>query len=125
VAASLILQPFTSIILVDNGAAQLTLQGIQPSFSAASEAQDFTLILLGTGFSTNSVVRWNGVARPTVFVNSTRLSAAISAADVSALGDIPVTVWDPIPGPGGTETQPVLFHVVEVVYQGYLPMIGR
>lgn len=124
VAASLILQPFTSKILVDNGAAQLTLQGIQPAFSIPAEAQNFNLTVIGTGFTANSVVRWNGVNRPTVFVNSTRLSAAISTADVSALGDIPVTVWDPA-GPGGTETQPVLFHVVEVVYEGYLPVIGR
>ena len=83
VVGSLTLQPFTSKVLVDNGLAQLSLLGIQPSLAAAGEAQDFTLTLIGSGFTANSVVRWNGADRPTVYESSYRLSAAISAADVS------------------------------------------
>ena len=41
-----------------------------------------TLTVTGSGFISASVVRWNGVARPTTFVSGTSLQAAISAADI-------------------------------------------
>ena len=119
------MQPFTSKILVDNGPAPLTLLSIHPALFDVDEAADFTLTVNGTGFTTNSVVRWNGSDRPTTFVSGTRLTAAIYAADVSAIGDIPVTVYDPYPLPSGTETSPIMFHVVESVFDIYLPVISR
>jgi len=122
VVGSLTLQPFTSKILVDNGAALLTLQRISPVFFDGSKAADFTLTAYGSGFTTSSVVRWNGSDRLTVFASSTRLTATIDAADVSALGDYPVTVRDPLPAPGGSETAPVTLHVVTTVYDLYLPL---
>jgi hypothetical protein len=87
-----------------------------------AEATDFTLTVNGTGFTPDSEERWNGGARPTVFVNTTRLTAAISAADVSTIGVYPVTVRDPFPAPGGTETPAVIFHVVAAVFDVYLPL---
>jgi len=76
-----------------------------PGFFDVDEAADFTLTVNGSGFTASSVVRWNGSDRPTTFVSSTRLTAAIAAADVSAIADIPVTVFDPAPPPGGTLTR--------------------
>jgi hypothetical protein len=120
---SLTLQPFSSKILVDNGPAPLNLFGIVPIFFDVDEAADFTLTVNGSGFTTGSVVRWNGSNRPTTFVSSTRLTAAIYAADVSTIADIPVTVYDPYPLPGGTLTLPVMLHVVESISQLYLPAV--
>ena len=60
---------------------------------------DFTLSVFGTGFSTASVVEWNGSARPTTVVG-TALSAQISAGDVAAAGSVAVTVSNPAPGGG-------------------------
>ena len=125
VIGSLTLQPFTSRILVDNGPAPLTLRGIYPSLIDVDEAAEFTLTVTGYGFTHDSVVRWNGSDRPTTFVSDTRLTAAIDALEVSALGEFPVTVFDPEPAPSGTETAPVMFHVVELVYDIYLPVISR
>jgi len=125
VAGSLTLQPFTSRILVDNGAAQLTLQSIHPALIDVRKAGDFTLSVSGTGFTPNSVVRWNGSDRPTAFISSTRLTAAIGAADVSATGIVPVTVRDPLPPPGGSETAPVMLYIVSEVTDSYLPIIAR
>ena len=125
VVGSLTLQPFTSKVLVDNGAAPLTLISITPDLSAAGDAANFTLYVSGWGFTSNSLVRWNGSDRSTVFVNPTSLTATISAADVSTIGDYPVTVWDPLPAPGGTETQAVMFHVVTTVYELFLPITSR
>ncbi len=125
VAGSLTLQPFTSMILVDNGAAALTLLSISPALMDVDDAANLTLSVSGTSFTNNSVVRWNGSNRPTTFISDTRLSAAIEAADVSVLGGFPVTVYDPGPVPAGTETAPIYFHVVEAVFEEYLPLIGR
>ncbi len=120
---SLTLQPFSSKILVDNGPAPLNLFGIVPIFFDVDEAADFTLTVNGSGFTTGSVVRWNGGDRPTTFVSGTRLTAAITAANVSTVADIPVTVYDPSPLPGGTLTPPVMLHVVESISQLYLPAV--
>jgi hypothetical protein len=61
----------------------------------------FSLTVNGSAFVPASEVRWNGVVRPTTFVSSTQLRAAIGAADVSAIGTAQVTVFSPAPG-GGT-----------------------
>ena len=76
-----------------------------------------------TEFTPNSEVRWNGAARPTTFVSNSQLTAAISAADVSTVADIQVTVYDPIAEPGGAETAPLTFQVVESISRIYLPVI--
>jgi hypothetical protein len=68
------------------------------SVPAASPA--FTLTVNGTGFVTSSVVNWNGAPRTTTFVSATQLRAAITAADVAAVGQSSVTVSTPAPGGG-------------------------
>ncbi len=71
------------------------------------------------------MVRWNGSDRPTALVSSTRLTATIAAADVSVVGDFPVTVYDPAPAPGGAVTPPQMFRVVETILQVYLPVVQK
>jgi hypothetical protein len=66
---------------------------------------DFQLKLSGTGFVSESVVQWNGTPRPTTFISPSELDAAITAADITALGQAQVTVFNPSPG-GGTATHP-------------------
>lgn len=61
----------------------------------------FALMVNGTGFVPNSVVRWNGADRTTTFVSNRKVTAAISAADIAAEGAAVVTVFSPTPG-GGT-----------------------
>jgi hypothetical protein len=77
-----------------------TLATIVPS-SAVAGGAPFVLTTSGTGFRPNSVVRWNGSDRATVFVSTTELRALISGADISSSGDALVTVFSPSPG-GGT-----------------------
>ncbi len=64
-------------------------------------APAFTLRVLGSGFVSSSVVRWNGSDRPTTFVNSSELRTSIPASDIAAPGTAQVTVFNPAPG-GGT-----------------------
>jgi hypothetical protein len=40
---------------------------------------------------------------------------------MSAVGEYPVTVYDP----AGGETAAIMFYVWEEVYEDYLPMVGR
>jgi hypothetical protein len=79
-----------------------TETSLSPSSETAGDSA-FTLTVTGTNFVSTSVVQWNGSARPTTFVSSTTLKAAISAADIANGGVVPVTVMNPAPG-GGTSS---------------------
>lgn len=69
-----------------------TIGALNPASRIAGSGA-FTLVVTGTGFSTGSVVRWNGAARTTTFISSTEVRAAISATDVAASGSAAVTVF--------------------------------
>jgi len=77
-----------------------TLLLLTPS-SAVAGTSAFTLTLDGSGFVPSSVVRWNGTARTTTFVNGGRVRAAITASDIATPGTAEVTVFNPTPV-GGT-----------------------
>ena len=55
----------------------------------------FTLTVDGANFVSGATVLWNGATRTTTFVNATRVTAAITAADIAAAGSVPVTVRNP------------------------------
>ncbi len=124
---SITLEPFTSLVLVDDGATGLQLWSIAPGVWPVDAPADFTLTVQGVGFTASSVVRWNGAARPTTFVSALQLTAAISAADVSGTGAmpilVPVTVYDPAGVP--TETPPLNFYLVAGIQRTYLPLVMR
>jgi DNA-binding beta-propeller fold protein YncE len=67
--------------------------------------QAFTLTVYGLNFVASSVVRWNGIDRPTTVVISwccgPLLTAQIPASDLAAAGTAAVTVFNPALG-GGT-----------------------
>lgn len=86
--------------LVDNPLP--TVGSISPSTVTAGGSA-FTLNVLGSGFVGASVVRVDGVGRPTSRVNSTQLAAQISAGDVGTVGSRAVTVFNPAPGGGASQ----------------------
>ncbi len=69
----------------------------------------FTLTVNGTGFVSGAVIMWNGSARSTTFVNGTQLTAAILASDITAASLVFVSVSNPAPGGGYSNS--VLFSV--------------
>jgi uncharacterized protein (TIGR03437 family) len=77
-----------------------TISSLLPASATAGTAA-FALTVNGTGFLNGSVVNWNGTSRGTAFVSATQLLAAITAADIAAVGTGQVTVSNPAPG-GGT-----------------------
>jgi hypothetical protein len=62
-----------------------------------------TLTITGSGFNGFSVAQWNGSAKPTTVVSTTKLKATIPAADLAAAGTAQVAVFTPAPG-GGTSS---------------------
>jgi YVTN family beta-propeller protein len=77
-----------------------TITTISPNATPAGGAA-FTLTINGTNFVEDSRVSFGGSAPATTFVNSTQLTAAISAASIASIGTMAVTVINPAPG-GGT-----------------------
>jgi hypothetical protein len=60
-----------------------------------------TLTVFGTKFTPTSVVRWNGSDRVTTYINSGKLTAVITTADLATASIANVTVFNPETG-GGT-----------------------
>ncbi len=81
----------------------------------------FTLGVNGANFVNGAVVRWNGSDRPTTFVSSTRVNAAISAADAANAGTAQITVFNPAPG-GGTSNASVF--TINAVQMNPLPVLN-
>jgi YVTN family beta-propeller protein len=82
------------------------IEVLYPSCAPAGEqlvdATDNLLTVVGDNFVPDSVVRWNGSDRPTTGNGSINgLTAQISASDIAAAGTAQVTVFNPAPG-GGT-----------------------
>ena len=63
---------------------------------------------MGKNFVNSSAVQWNGSARTTTFVSSTQLQAAITAADIAAIGAAKVTVAYPLAN-GGVSSASTFF----------------
>ena len=87
--------------------------------SAAIPGGDsFTLTVTGSYFVEGSIVRWNGEDRPTTYVNSTSINAQIAPADIAAGGAAAITVFNPTPGGGISNSIP--FPIIN-----YSPVYGQ
>jgi hypothetical protein len=78
-----------------------SVTSLSPNFAGAGGTA-FTLMVNGSNFISTSVVQWNGVSRPTTFMSSTVLQAAIPASDIAAVGTATVSVVTPAPGGGAS-----------------------
>ena len=79
------------------------ITSLSPATATAGGAT-FTLTVTGSGFVNGAVVRWNGANRPTTFVSDTQLTAAIPATDIAAAGTASITVFNPAPGGGASNS---------------------
>jgi|GEM_PF-2178340 len=77
------------------------ISSLQPAQVTAG-GPAFALTLSGSSFASGSVVRWEGLDRPTTFLSGTQLRASIAAADITATGSRAVTVVNP----GGSTSVP-------------------
>src|SRR6266513_1581015 len=95
---------------------QPTISQLTPSSAIAASA-DFTLNVSGTNFVNSSTVQWNGAPRITTFVSPTQLQAAITAADVAAIGVSQITVSNP--AASGDNSNPSTFFTGSFGGPGY------
>jgi hypothetical protein len=95
------------------------LNEITPAMSMKNNPGAFTMELMGSGFSSSSIVYFNGNVRATTFVSDSILNAAILAADVSAAGNFPLWVSD-----GTTNSDTLMFSVVENLPNEILPIMN-
>ncbi len=76
-----------------------TITNVSPSEITVG-GPSFTLTVFGSNFVSGSVVRWNGGDQATAFVNSSQITAQIPAANIGTTGTVVVTVFNPAPGGG-------------------------
>jgi len=91
-----------------SGSLPFAVKNLKPSItslfpsSAIVGGSTFTLTVNGKDFVSTSVVDWAGSPRATTFVNSTKVTATINAADIASTGTFKVTVTNPAPGGGSS-----------------------
>jgi hypothetical protein len=91
-----------------------TLGGILPHTTTPG-GPGFVLTALGSNYTSNSVIQWNGFDRATTYVDEHELRANILAGDIASPGTAAVAVSTP--GVGVSTT--VSFSI-----QGFPPMLG-
>jgi 6-phosphogluconolactonase (cycloisomerase 2 family) len=101
-----------------------SITSISPNWtwSHSAGSPQFTLIITGENFVDGAMVQWNGADRPTQFVDSSHLRATIYGPDQLSPGSNSITVENPAPGGGGSET---VTFVVRPWYPVYLPVVVR
>ena len=93
------------------------IEEINPAMSLVNPGS-FTMEVKGTGFTTSSVIYFNGNARTTTFVADTLLTAEIQSTDVSVAGNYPVWVSD-----GTTNSDTLTFSVVSSLPKPVRPVL--
>ena len=82
---------------------------ISPTTNTVGDAA-FTVTVNGTNFLPSSVVNFGGSARTTTFVSATQLTAAIPASDLINPGTYSITVVNPAPGGGTSNSQSLIVN---------------
>jgi 6-phosphogluconolactonase len=77
-----------------------TISIVTPS-NATAGGTNFTITVTGTSFVSTSTVNWNGTALASIEMGGTECTATVPAADIVAAGAAQITVVNPAPG-GGT-----------------------
>lgn len=72
--------------------------------AVAPGGPQFTLTVKGTDFVAGAVVNWNGNPRTTNLVSASQLTATISASDIAVASTASITVINPAPGGGKSNT---------------------
>lgn len=78
------------------------VSALSPSTVVAGSGA-LTLTVTGANFVNGATVQWNGSNLSTIFVSSTKLTASVTASDVSQAQTVKITVVNPAPG-GGTSS---------------------
>src|SRR5207244_1202991 len=97
-----------------------TVTSIAPTSKTAEDAA-FVLTVNGTNFNNSSIARLGGVDRSTTFVNSTQLTAQLTAVDVATASTFSITVFNPTPGGGISNAANLIVNNPVPTLTGILP----
>ena len=86
----------------------VSISGLTPA-AALAESPAFTLTVDGAGFTTATVIQWQGQNLLTTFVSPTRVTAAVSAGQLAAPAHIAITATT-----GNSVSAPVTFEVSRI-----------
>ena len=93
-----------------------TVSGTSPGAVLAGGTASFTLTAIGTGFVSESVVNINGTARATTFVSASQLTVTIAPSDTQGKASLVVSVTNPPPGGGMSNSVSCDILVVESIH---------
>lgn len=79
------------------------LTAISPA-SATAGGASFTITATGSNFIGSSTINWNGIPLATTYVSASQLTATVPAANIATAASIPVTVFNPAPGGGNSNS---------------------
>jgi hypothetical protein len=82
-------------------------------YSLTSVGATITLVIRGSNFINGSTLLWNGTPVTTSFVNSTQLTVTLPAVQVTQSGPASLTVLNP--GPGGGRSNTLLFRLARIL----------
>ena len=97
------------------------IASISPS-SVPAGSGAFIMAVYGTNFTSNSFVRFNGIAKSTTYISPNQLTAVVLASDVAMTGSHAVSVTNP--GPGGGISNSVIFTITGIFVTPGLPNTG-
>ena len=90
---------FRDVNLLSGAAGTPAITTVSPD-NVTENGTAFTMLVNGSNFIPNSVVRWNGDPRPTTYISPTNIQALISAEDIAVAATAEVTVYTPPPSEG-------------------------
>src|SRR5215470_4606498 len=88
----------TTNFKIDPANPAATISSLSPTNILAG-GPAFTLTVNGANFVSGAVVQWKGSDRPTSFLSSTQLTAAITASDIATSATIQILVLNPFAFP--------------------------
>jgi uncharacterized protein (TIGR03437 family) len=98
------------------------INSINPT-SVLAGGREFTLTVNGSGFSPDSVVNVNGTQRETAFFGQSELRATIKASDIADTGILTITVVNPEPGGGQSNSQEISIDAPQPLITDVNPLI--
>jgi hypothetical protein len=100
-----------TIALSGNSLTSYPTPSIASIIAVPTDASKPTLQIIGTNFFPGSQVLVNGATRSTTYVDQTDLSATLLPADIAQPGEISVTVSNPAPAGGTSNSFPATIYV--------------
>ena len=85
------------------------ISSISPDMYSVGEPE-FDLAVYGSDFVPCSIVGVDGADRVTTYVSPTEVHATVLASDISSLGTRSITVFNPLPGGGESNTATLTVH---------------